>query len=421
MKNRIFLRMFVLTLTVLMLLPVTVAAAKYPKPENFVADDADILSESVINMIRDTNRDLLKDYGMTIAVCTVGTVGGVDIATYAQELYKEWKLGEGVLIVIAKDDKNYYFIPSVGVQDILTNEDFTSVRDNYFEADFNNGSYENAIYKSVPKFENLMISGIQNKKAEEKKAEQAEAEANGETEGENAEEKGTTVGSVITGFFKFLLWAAIIVAVLIILLFVGALFNDDLAVIFRKYILRKNDDVRPISTPDFYDERLYGGRPNPNNGQRGRPQEQNQRRPNPNGYPQNGNYPNNPYGYNNQPRGYLGDGRNNRPNPNYNPNNGYSYNHPQGYPQNNGPYGNRPMNGNYGNGQYPQNRPMNGGNPNYNPQNSGRPANGNGSYNNYNNNYNNPNRNNRPGYGNPQNAGANNNDATVQFNIPRRN
>ncbi len=420
MKNRTYLRLFVLALTVLMLLPVTVAAAKYPKHENYVADEADILSESVINMIRDTNRDLAADYGLTIAVCTVETVGSTEIATYAQELYKEWKLGEGVLILIAKDDKNYYFVPSVGMQDILTNEDFTSVRDNYFEADFNNGSYENAIYKSVPKFKNLMVAGMQNKLAEEKKAAEEEAKNN-----ENEEEKGTTVGSVIVGFFKFILWLVIIGVILVIALFVGALFNDDLAVIFRKYILRKNDDIRPNPT-DFYDERLYGGRSNPNNIQRNRPQGQGpsaaQRRPNTNGYPQNGNYPNNPYGYaGNQTRGYLGDGRGGYPNQNYNPNTGYTYNNPQRYPQNNGQYGNRPTNGNYTGGQgYPQNRPMNGNgnNPNYS-----RPMNGNvgGNYNNYNGNYNpNRNNNNRPGYGNPQN-GNGNNDATVQFNIPRRN
>lgn len=401
MKNRTYLRFFVLVLTVLTILPITAAAAtKYPKPENYVADEADILSESVINMIRDTNRDLAADYGLTIAVCTVKSVEGADIATYAQELFKEWKLGEGVLILIATEDKNYYFVPSVGMESILTNEDFTSIRDNYFEADFNNGSYENAIYKSVPKFENLLITGMQNKRAEENKNTESETTPTGKEE-----EKGTTVGSVIVGFFKFVLWVVLIAVLLVVALFVGALFNDDLAVIFRKYILRKNDDVRPAPTnTNYYDERLYGGRPNPNNGQRNRPQGQGpsaaQRRPNPNGYPQNGNYPNNPYGYaNNAPRGYLENNRGGYPNQNYNPNTGYTYNNPQGYPQNNRSYNNRPMNGNYGNGQrYPQNRPMNG--------------NGNGNYNNRNNS--------RPGYGNPQN-GANNNDATVQFNIPRRN
>ncbi len=396
MKNKTFLRFFVLVLTVLMLLPVTVAATKYPKHENYVADDADILSESVINMIRDTNKKLNADYLLTIAVCTVNTVGDVNIGTYAQELYKEWKLGEGVLILIAKDDKNYFFVPSVGIEDIVTNEDFTSVRDNYFEVDFNNGAYENAVQKAVTKLKNLMSAGMQERAAEEKKA-QDEAEAN-QTEEEKAE--GTVIGSIIVGFFKFLLFLAVLAAVLVAALFIGAIFNDDLLVIFRKYILRKNDNVRPISSPDFYDERLYGKRTNPNR----RPDAQNrsqgqlqpQRRPN-------------------APHGYIADGR--QYPQNYNPNAGYSYNGQPRVSQN-------PQNGQYprnmGGQGYPQNRPMNNqnyNNPNYNNANPVRPNNGNSNYNNH---YNPNINNNRTGYNNaPNNAVSN--AATMQFNIPRRN
>ena len=127
--NKHFFAAFAVFLVVLTILPSAVLAAGFPKNQNYIADDADILTEQTINDIKDTNKNLAGDVQLTIAVCTVKTTNGEDIATYARNLFSEWKLGEGILILIAKDDNNYYFVPSVGVEDILTNEEISSIRD----------------------------------------------------------------------------------------------------------------------------------------------------------------------------------------------------------------------------------------------------------------------------------------------------
>ncbi|MGN1346552.1 MAG: TPM domain-containing protein [Eubacteriales bacterium] len=402
-----FLAALAVLLTVLTLLPSAVfAAVSYPKHENYVADDAGILDENTISEIRDTNKKLAGDIQMTIAVCTVNNTYGEDIGTYARNLFTEWKLGEGILILIAKDDNNYYFVPSVGVEDILPNETIASIRDEYFEADFADGQYSRAVKKVVTRLYNTLVAGVSARNAAA--AEAAEA---AETNTENAEEKGTPAGNAIVTFFKVILWIVILAAVLFIAVFVWAMFNDDVAALLQKYIFQRKSGGRSPAPQDFYDERLYGSR-NPNPQARRRPNPNpNAPRPNQNGraYPQNSAYPaNSPNRYPQQGGYYQQNGYPANPNRSapaqqqtYGNSTGYGYpqqpygngysQQPQGYPRQQNP--NRQTTypqQSYGTYGYPQQQP-NGQNPNLNRSNSG------GSQN------------------------SPDNDATVQFNIPRRN
>lgn len=320
-----------------------IAAASYPKPKDKVADEAGVLSEATIRTIKSTNDDLIKDFGVAVAVCTVKTTGETALDVYAQKLFREWKLGEGVLLIIAVDDDDYYLIQSTGVEKIITNDELSKVRDKYLEEDFAAGNIDRGVFKTVSRLSSLLTSGLKDA---------ADTSANEENSEENSEGKGTTVGSVIVGFFKVILWIVLILVFLFVALFVGALFNDDCAEIFsfiwQTFILR-NSSKKPYSMPnELYDERLYGNRRN--NGQHG------QRRPNSNGnrrppqnnqqrqsnYPrlqsgnsnhggQNSNYPRNNSQRNMQSQNrrdqyYNADGTPRRQRPNPNAQNGGQYN-----------------------------------------------------------------------------------------------
>jgi len=322
-----FYAAFAVFLVVLLLLPTTVLAASYPKHQNYVADEADILTEETISMIKDTNKVLMGDYQLTIAVCTVKTTGSEDIGTYARNLFSSWKLGEGILLLLASDDEKYYFVPSVGMEDILTAEVLASVRDEQLEADFASGARDRAVTKTVVSLKNKMAAGMASRAAQ-----QAAANAEAEAETEPTEEKGTTFGSILVGFFKFLLWLVIIAIVLFVGVFVWAMFNDDVAAILQKLLFNRKNNARP--SQNFYDERIYGSRnnaPRPQNPYQG----QQQRRPNPNGYNNSGYSNARPY----PPQNGYGNGYATPQNPN---NRGYLPQGQQGqYSQN--PYG----------GQYP--------------------------------------------------------------------
>ena len=382
-----FIAVFAVVLVMILLLPSAVFAVEFPKHQNYIADEAGILTQDVISELRDINKNLLGDYKLTIAVCTVNSIGDSDIAEYARQLYSNWKLGEGVLVLIAKEDNNYYFVPSTDMEEILTNEVLASIRDSHFEEDFSSHTYERAVKKIAIKLKNTIVAGMQERAA------QAEAEANQKAEesaAQDTEEKGTTVGSVIVGFFQAILWIVILAAILFVAVFVWAMFNDDVAAILQKLFFRRNAANRQKNQQNYYDDRLYGSRTNPNPQQR---PSNAQRRPMPNGY--------------------LGDGRN-----------------PGGYPMQ-GQYPQQPMNnrgayprqnGGYpAQGQYQQysRQPMN---PQYPQQNYGQQTGYSGGQQGY------PQQNPANRYGNPaygqvpqQNrAPMQNGDATVQFNIPRR-
>lgn len=316
MKHTAFYRHLHLAVTVfllgcLLLTAALPAFAAYPKEDHNIADEAKVLSESTIRTIKTTNASLEEDLGVSIAVCTVKTVGNTEIREYAAGLFRDWKLGEGVLLLIAAEDQNYYFIQSTGVEKIITNDVLAEVRNEYLEKDFASGNIDRGVLKTVSRLSSLLVSGFADLASAAEEDESADADS----------EKGTTIGSVIIGLFKFVLFVVLFAIAAFVLLFIAALFNDDCAAILQKYVFQrgKNTSIQQ----NYYDERLYGQprrtqnpnqpprRPNPNAQQRP------QNRPNPaqgynrpaNPYAQQGYAQNRPYRQNAaRPNGYLPSG-----------------------------------------------------------------------------------------------------------------
>ncbi len=261
--SRIITCLLVTVMIAVMALP-TLAA--YPEADEFVADEAGVLSESTIRQIKKTNEDLKEEVGAIIAVCTVKTTDGKDIAEYARELFTEWKMGEGVLLLIASEDKNYYIVQSTGIDDSITNEDLEAIRDGYLEEDFAAGNIDNGVIKTVSKLATEFEGGLDD-------VPQSGDDGEGDEEREN---KGTTFGTVLVTILKVILYIALFALAAFVILFVVAMFNDDAAALLQKYVFRRGK-TNPAVNQTYYDERLYGNR---------RQGQQNQR---PVQRPQNGN------------------------------------------------------------------------------------------------------------------------------------
>ena len=252
----------VLTLFIaVVLFTVPTFAATYPTQQNCVADEAGVLSESTIRALETANKTLKLDAGVTIAVCTVTTTGDTDIMTYARAVYKDWKLGEGVLILIASADEDYAVVQSNGIDDIITNDILTEISDEYLEEDFEAGNIDRGVNKFVTKLKNILTVGL---------SERAEKEA---SEEESTEEASTSspVVSGIAGFFKTLLIIVCVIAVLVVAVLVAGMFNDTAAALIGwavRKITNKPDNSK--INENYYDERLYGngGNRNGNGGNR---------------------------------------------------------------------------------------------------------------------------------------------------------
>ena len=219
-----------------------VYAETYPQHENFIADTAGVISEVTARTIRNSNEEISNSAGAVIAVCTVSTTGDTAIGEYARGVFRDWKLGESILILIAVDDMNYYFLQSTAIDEVLTNEELSDIVKEYLENDFVAGNIDTGVMKVVAKLSSILGSRMH------------------KTEGTDSPSQnvGTTLGDVIVGFFKVILYIVLIAIAAFIVLFVVALFNDNVAAFMRKYIFR----TKPQKTAPRirYDERLYGGR-----------------------------------------------------------------------------------------------------------------------------------------------------------------
>lgn len=100
----------VFCLLVLAGLLLTGCGAEVPEAgKGYVSDEADVLSGVTEDHIAFCNAALLRQCGARAAVLTVSTTDGKTIADYAERVFREWKLGDGdVLLVLAVGDDNYW-------------------------------------------------------------------------------------------------------------------------------------------------------------------------------------------------------------------------------------------------------------------------------------------------------------------------
>lgn len=116
----------------------------------YAADYAEILSDEVEGLIVLNNDQLEKACGAQIVVVTVNTLNGSEIEDYAYTLFNEWSIGDknknnGLLILMAVDDGEYWLMPGMGLQDYLNAGDLDELAQEFFLPPAMEGRYEEAI------------------------------------------------------------------------------------------------------------------------------------------------------------------------------------------------------------------------------------------------------------------------------------
>ena len=227
------------------------ALADYPKAENYVADDAGVLAENTVRALKKSNETMKNDYGVVVAVCTVKSTGDTPIGEYARAVFTEWKMGEGVLLLIVSEDQDYYIVQSTGLRDIITNEQLILVRNDYLEPDFATGNIDRGVQKSATKLTSIIERGLQKK-------------AQDDAENPDANAEGTALGDIIVIALEVFLYISLGIVAIGALLFVLGIFFDPVADFTSRYIfgpLFNRKKKQRYVPEDYYDERLYGKRP----------------------------------------------------------------------------------------------------------------------------------------------------------------
>lgn len=120
-------RKLVLLFSGLILLFGQTFAAGYPepmRPKRMVNDFEEIFDASAMERLENQCRQLNDTSSNQIAVVTISTTEGDDIDLYAAELGERWGIGQdkednGILILIAKDDRQVAISVGYGLEDVI--------------------------------------------------------------------------------------------------------------------------------------------------------------------------------------------------------------------------------------------------------------------------------------------------------------
>ena len=100
-------------------------AYDFPPLTGRVVDQADVISAPARGEIETKLKDLEDKSGIQLVVATVNSLQGGDIETYANELFRTWKLGEakknnGVLLLVAPAEHKVRIEVGYGLEGTLT-------------------------------------------------------------------------------------------------------------------------------------------------------------------------------------------------------------------------------------------------------------------------------------------------------------
>ena len=141
------------------------AAPNVPEqtPDFYVADYAEVLTEETTAHIVDRNQELYTLNGAEIVVLTVDLLDGADIEDYTTAVFNDWAIGSadynnGVLLVLAIGEDNYYIQQGVGLESTLTSGKLSTILDEYLEPDFAAQQYDAGVRKTFDALYDAVIA-----------------------------------------------------------------------------------------------------------------------------------------------------------------------------------------------------------------------------------------------------------------------
>ncbi len=118
------------------------------RPENqYVLDEAGVLSDETEQEIISKNQKLFEETGAQIAVVAVDFLDGEAIEDYANSLFNVWGIGSvernnGLLLLMAIGEDNYYATSGYGIEDYFDGAKLQGMLNEYLEPDFAAKDYD---------------------------------------------------------------------------------------------------------------------------------------------------------------------------------------------------------------------------------------------------------------------------------------
>ncbi|MFA6949008.1 MAG: TPM domain-containing protein, partial [Eubacteriales bacterium] len=163
--NKIIKKMLALPVLALILTITVLPAFAIKLPDApelvYVADYANVLSQTTIDHIVEKNDYLNAQCGAQIVIMTTAGLGGEDIEAYANSVFNGWGIGDseknnGVLLLMSIGDEDYWCLQGKGLEKTLSSGVIGVMLDNYLEPYFAKADYDggasvmfDALYEKV--------------------------------------------------------------------------------------------------------------------------------------------------------------------------------------------------------------------------------------------------------------------------------
>ncbi len=147
-------------LSLLLALPVFAQDLVIPKLDNWVVDTTNTLNAAQHSALADRLEAFEKTKGSQIFVLIVPTTGQEDIDQYTRRAYDQWKVGrksidDGVLLVVAKDDRRLRIEVGYGLEGAITDLQAGRIIREIISPDFKKNDYVAGINRGVDKIMSL--------------------------------------------------------------------------------------------------------------------------------------------------------------------------------------------------------------------------------------------------------------------------
>ena len=141
-------------LFILLLFIQVAGAVDYPQLTGHLTDNAHIIDNEYRQKIIDLADNIEKNTTVEIAVLTINSLEGDTPENYAINVFRKSGVGKkdknnGLLILVAKDDRKYRFEVGYGLEGAIPDAMKVSIGDKIITPNFKNGDYGKGIYESM--------------------------------------------------------------------------------------------------------------------------------------------------------------------------------------------------------------------------------------------------------------------------------
>jgi len=137
----------------LLFVAVLVTAAKFPAPRGYLSDFASVIDPASEARILSLLGQIEKETSAEIAVVTIASLQGESIDQAAVELFKEWGIGKkndnGLLLLIAVEDRAYRFEVGYGLEGILNDAKVGRIGREYLVPYLKDNNYAEGIFQAT--------------------------------------------------------------------------------------------------------------------------------------------------------------------------------------------------------------------------------------------------------------------------------